>query len=209
MERTPAVEEPADQVVVPGSVRLLLELCAGGARLTPGGRLPRAIVRRVQEHRPQWGWQEDQPARVEEDLLPLAMLHELLREVHLLRLAHGVLTPTKAATSDAEVVSRLRAGLFDETFHGQLCQLLLDTLRYVDEVAEGVLVDAALHRLASGWTRDGRPLERLDVRVAVGRAHHVLVGLDAVATSGSLMRDRWSITATGRALLPGPDLTTC
>jgi len=202
MERTPAGQGCDATRLVPPSVRLLLDLCADGVRLTPGGRLPRTIVREVQEHRPHWGWQPDRPARVEEDLLPLAMLHELLRACRLLRLVHGVLIPTRAAAADPEVLRRLQAGLFDETFHGQLCRLLLETLRNVDEVAEVMLVDAALHQLAPHWRRPERPLERLDVRVAVGRAHHVLVGLDAVTTSGSRLRDFWSITASGRVLLP-------
>ncbi len=187
---------------VPGSVRLLLDLCAGGVRLTPGRRLPRVVVRGVQERRPHWGWDADRPAQREEDLLPLAMLHELLRSCRLLRLVHGVLSPTRAAASDAEVLRRLQAGLFDESFHGQLCRLLLETLSNVDAVAEVTLVDAALHQLAPSWHRPDRPLDRVDVRVAVGRAHHVLVGLDAVTTSGSRLRDFWSISPAGRALLP-------
>lgn len=204
METVWAGRGAGDPVVVPDSVRLLLQLCTAGVRLTPGGRLPRALVRRVQEARPHWGWEPGRPARVEEDLLPLAMLHELLRTARLLRLVHGVLTPTRAASSDAEVLHRLSSTLFAPTFHGELCRLLLETLRSVDEVVEGTLVDAALHQLAPHWRRPDRPLERLDVRVAVGRARLELLGLDAVTTSGSLLHDSWSITAGGRALLPAP-----
>ena len=40
--------------VVPATVRLLLDLVASGVRLTPGGRLPRALVREVQRHHPGW-----------------------------------------------------------------------------------------------------------------------------------------------------------
>ncbi len=202
MQHPPAGQDAPERVVVPDSVRLLLELCADGVALTAGGRLPRAVVRRVQEQRPSWGFEPGRPAHTEEDLLPLAMLHELLRAVRLLRLVHGRLSPTKAAGDDVDVVSRLRTGLFPETFHGQLCRLLLDSLMNVDEVAEGVLVDAALLRLGPVWTRQGAPLGHLDVRVAVGRARHELMGLDALTTSGSLLQDHWSITATGRALLP-------
>lgn len=204
MEPLSAGHGPREQQAVPDSVRLLLELCGGGVRLTPGGRLPRALVRRIQEARPHWCWEPGRPARVEEDLLPLAMLHELLRTVRLLRLAHGVLTPTRAAHSDTEVLRRLSESIFTPTFHGELCRLLLETLNNVDEVAEGMLVDAALHRLAPHWRRPDRPLEQLDLRVAVGRARHVLLGLDAVTTSGSLLRDSWRITASGRALLAAP-----
>lgn len=192
---------PDSADLVLGSVRLLLDLCAAGVRLTPAGRLPRAVVREVQERRPHWGWEPETPARIEEDLLPLAMLDELLRSCRLLRVVHGVLRPTRAAASDIEILRRLQVRLFDETFHGQLCRLLLETLSNVDTVAEAMLVDAALHQLAPHWRRPDRPLDHVDVRVAVGRAHHELVGLDAVTTSGSRLRDFWSISASGRALL--------
>lgn len=41
---------------VPRSVRLLLDLVGEGVTLTPGGRLPRAFVRQVQERYPGWLW---------------------------------------------------------------------------------------------------------------------------------------------------------
>ena len=45
----------ADAVgVAPESVRMLLDLLANGVTLTPGGRLPRVVVRAVQEQRPGW-----------------------------------------------------------------------------------------------------------------------------------------------------------
>ena len=65
--------------VVPDSVRLVLELAAGGVKLTPGGRLPRVFVRQVQEVRPAWAWSE-RPAAREEDLVPLLALHDVLRD---------------------------------------------------------------------------------------------------------------------------------
>lgn len=46
------VRDAAGQV--PESVRLLLGLLADGVKLTPGGRLPRVLVRAVQEQRPNW-----------------------------------------------------------------------------------------------------------------------------------------------------------
>lgn len=75
---------------VPASVRLVLELAAPGVKLTPGGRFPRTFVREVQEHRPHWHL-FGRPASIEEDLLPLAALHEVLRKVGLLRRSRGVL----------------------------------------------------------------------------------------------------------------------
>ena len=93
---------------VPAPVQLLLRLSADGVKLTPGGRLPRSLVRQVQEHYPSW-YPLGRPASVEEDLPPLATLHDLLREVGLLRLRKGVLAPTHAAGDDLAVVRRLRS----------------------------------------------------------------------------------------------------
>jgi hypothetical protein len=94
--------------LVPPSVRLVLELAAGGVKLTPAGRLPRVFVRAVQAHRPNWAW-DDRPAMREEDLLPVSALHDLLRQVGLLRLRHGVLAPTRAATDELQIIRRLRS----------------------------------------------------------------------------------------------------
>ena len=74
----------------------MLDLTADGVKLTPGGRLPRAFVRQVQQQRPEWAW-SDRPAAREDDLIPLLALHDVLREVGLLRLRKGVLQPIKAA----------------------------------------------------------------------------------------------------------------
>src|SRR6478672_5741829 len=93
---------------VPESVRLLLDLLAHGIKLTPGGRLPRTVVRSMQQHRQHW-YPLGRPAAIEDDLPPLAALHELLRDVGLLRLRHGVLTPTRATGDDLAVVRRLRS----------------------------------------------------------------------------------------------------
>ena len=46
----------------------------------------------MQERRPDW-YSLDRPAYIEEDLVPLAVLHEILRKVGLARLRNGVLRP--------------------------------------------------------------------------------------------------------------------
>jgi plasmid stability protein len=79
---------------VPAPVRLVVDLTADGVKLTPGGRLPRAIVRKVQEHYPDW-YPLGRPTSIEEDLPPLAALHDLLRDVGLLRLRKGILPPRR------------------------------------------------------------------------------------------------------------------
>src|SRR5664280_3809106 len=84
-------------------------------REAPSGRLPRAVVRQVQEQRPHW-YLLDRPAHIEDDLPPLAALHGLLRKVGLLRLRAGVLSPTRAAGDDLETVRRLRSWFVPEEF---------------------------------------------------------------------------------------------
>ncbi len=56
---------------VPESVRLIFEVLGDGVPLTAAGRLPRRVVRAVQEQRPHWGL-TSKPAGFEEDLSPLA-----------------------------------------------------------------------------------------------------------------------------------------
>ena len=66
-----ATDQRVRQVVgeVPESVRLLLDLAADGVRLTPGGRLPRTVVRSIQQHRPHWH-PLGRPAATEDDCRP-------------------------------------------------------------------------------------------------------------------------------------------
>src|SRR5690242_10669746 len=112
---------------VPESVRLLFDLIADGVKLTPGGRLPRALVRSMQAHRPHW-YLLDRPASVEEDLMPLATLHDLLRRVGLLRLRHGVLAPTRAAGDDLAVVRRLRSAFEPGSFTTEIIELIIGAI---------------------------------------------------------------------------------
>jgi hypothetical protein len=49
---------------VPAPVRLLLDLAADGIKLTPGGRLPRTLVRQIQELYASWSTAQDLAARL-------------------------------------------------------------------------------------------------------------------------------------------------
>lgn len=106
---------------VPDSVRIVLDLVTDGVKLTPGGRLPRAVVRAVQEQRPGWN-PTGRPASIEEDLLSLAVLRDLLKHVRLVRLTNGVLRPTKAAADELETVRRLRSWFDDGAFHTMIAE---------------------------------------------------------------------------------------
>lgn len=186
---------------VPESVRILLDLLADGVKLTPGGRLPRTVVRALQEQRPDWN-PMGRPASIEEDLLPLAVLHDLLRHVRLVRLANGVLRPTKAAADERETVRRLRSwfepGLFSTMVSERAVALV---------AARGPLqvtdIASQVHPLLGhGWSRGGKPITPRDVQDELYNLAHQLQALDLIART----RSEWSPGPSARALLPGANL---
>lgn len=183
---------------VPDSVRLVLTLAEGGVKLTPGGRLPRVFLRQVQEARPQWAY-SDKPVSIEEDVLPLAALHDLLRKVGLLRLRNGILTPTKAAADDLQVVRRLRSwcepGDFDEVLtQASVGFLAVHGPRQIEDLA------AAAHPfLGYRWAVNGQPMTVQDVKNSLYRLRTTLVGLDQVETN----RGTWVPGPSARTLFPG------
>ena len=183
---------------VPATVRLLLELTAPGIKLTPGARLPRAIVRQVQEHRPEWHLL-DHPAAIEDDLLPLGALHDVLRQSGLLRLSRGVLRPTRAAADDLQVIRRLRSW-FEAYRFAEI--VATDGIALV--VAHGPLTveDLAqqVHRqLGWGWsTAKGQPVAVRDVRMALDDLGPVLRGLDLINPE----ERSWTAGPSALTLLP-------
>lgn len=182
---------------VPASVRVVLGLLEGGVRLTPGGRLPRAVVRAVQQERPSWcPW--GKPASIEEDLLPLSDLHEALRRVGLARLSRGVLSPTKAAADDVQIVRRLRTALRPNSFEHLLAgaavaRLVLDGPQQVADLA------VAVHPyLGRGWAVGDRPVTSADVGSSLHRLQGLLQALDLVDGDWSL----WRAGPSALTLLP-------
>ncbi len=184
---------------VPETVRLLLELTAGGVRLTPGGRLPRAVVRAMQQQRPHWHL-TDRPAATEDDLWPLTAMHRHLRTVGLLRLRHGVLAPTKAATSDDLIVQRLRAGFDPHTFTTVLSNQIVGALAGHGPHTPSELATRLFPLLKHGWaTRDGQPVTERDIAVSINRQAALLESLDLIDTS----TPAWTAGPSARSLLPG------
>jgi len=183
---------------VPESVGLLLEIVGEGVKLTPGGRLPRVVVRAIQQHRPSW-YPLDRPANVEEDLLPLAALHDMMRGVGLLRLAKGVLRPTKAAADDRQVLRRLRSWFIDGSFDLAVAEragalLVAHGPMSVDDVAQ-----ALLPTLGYGWRRGNEPITAHDVRTELGCIGHQLQALDMILDVGRL----WQAGPSVLTVLPG------
>ncbi|MDL5159036.1 plasmid pRiA4b ORF-3 family protein [Actinomycetospora termitidis] len=183
---------------VPPGVRLLLEVLDDGVELTPGGRLPRKVVRAIQEHRPEWAFSE-KPASIEEDLMPLAALHDVLRQAKVLRVRRGVVAPIKAASDDLEVLRRLRSWFGpDGGFLDRLAVMVVAVVLSGSPVEEDELARRVADMLGDRWMIGGHPLTVADVDHEIGRLVPVLEGLDQVVVD----RRRWSAGAAAADLLP-------
>lgn len=195
-----ATDHRVRQVVgeVPESVRILLAIVADGVRLTPGGRLPRAVVREMHQHRPQW-YPLGRPASIEEDLLPLAMLHDLLRRVGLLRLRRGVLAPIRAADDELEVVRRLRTAFAPHTFATQLTELTIGVLAARGPLSPPKLATHVHELVGGGWQRDGQPITDRDVLDVLRYEAPVMAALDLIDRTD---RSAWALGPSAKSLLP-------
>jgi hypothetical protein len=182
---------------VPASVRLLVDLLAGGVRLTPGGRLPRTVVRAVQDQRPGWS-PLGRPASIEEDLLPLAVLHDILRHLRLLRLTHGVLAPTKAAADELETVRRLRSWFPPQQFSTMVTERAVVLVVARGPMPTPRLAVEVLSLLGYGWQRGATPITPGDVEDELHRLSHQLQALDLIERDARM----WSAGPSARSLLP-------
>lgn len=186
---------------VPESVRLLLGLLADGVKLTPGGRLPRVVVRAVQQHRPDW-YPLGRPASIEEDLLPLAALHDILRHVGLLRLSRGVLRPTKAAGDEVETVRRLRTWFPPRGFSTMVAERAVALVAARGPLTTGDLAGEVFSLLGHGWRRGNDPITVADVDRELYRLENQLAALDLLTTTWHA----WTVGPSDRSLLPGATL---
>ena len=181
-----ATDRLVRQVVgaVPASLRLVLDLAEGGVRLTPAGRFPRALVRRVQQERPHWSW-SDRPASLEDDLLPLVGLHELVRAAGLLRLSRGTAYPTKVSGDDLQVVRRVRAWFAADPFREVLAVIVVAVL-LAEHPCRFAALSGRVHAElgTTEWTIGGQPLSEHDVQGHLGWLLHLLIGLDMIVEDG-------------------------
>lgn len=180
-----ATDELVVQTVgaVPAGVRLVLDLAADGVKLTPGGRFPRAFVRQVQERRPDWAF-DARPAPREDHLVPLVVLHDILREVGLLRLSRGVVSPIKAAADDLQVLRRLRSWFAADRFRGVLATLVVATLAGHGPCSSERLSGLVLPRLGPGWTIDGEPLDQRALQRQISWLHSPMLAMDLLVDLG-------------------------
>jgi hypothetical protein len=140
------------------------------------------------------------PASVEEDLPPLAALHDLLREVGLLRLRKGVLAPTRAAGDNLGVVRRLRSWFGPQ--YDFVSMLTTDALAFLASGGQSRPEDMSgrlLGLLGDHWvTGEGRHLDEAAVRSNVYRLGPALESLDLVDCS----KATWEAGPSARWLLP-------
>ncbi len=192
------VRDTAGQI--PESVRILLDLLAGGVKLTPGGRLPRVVVRQVHAERPNW-YDLGRPAQIEEDLPPLVTLHELLRKAGLARLSRGILSPTKAAADDLQIVRRLRTALEPGSFHELLISLAAARLA-AEGPATGERLAGELLPWLRGWAVDGKSLTEKDLRTEIYCEASTMDALDLAARRWTSAGDLWEAGPSATSLLP-------
>lgn len=186
---------------VPDSVRLLLDLLGDGTKLTATGRLPRAVVRAMQQHRPHWHL-TGAPAATEDDLHPLTELHDLLRHVGLLRVRHSVLAPTRAAGDDLQIVRRIRSAYEPNAFGTIVTELTVALLATRGALPYRQLGAEVFPHLGHGWSRDGRAITADDVQRTIARQSGLMEGLDLIDTR----EPAWAAGPSACTLLPGTTL---
>jgi hypothetical protein len=186
---------------VPAIIRLLLDLTTDGVKLTPAGRLPRTVVRDVQQHRPAWTIL-DRPAATEDDLPPLAELRHLLRRAGLLRVRNGVLAPTKAAADDLHVIRRIRSQFPAQEFTAVLATRAIAWLASRTEAGLEELAHAVHPLLGYGWRYEGHELTPADVRRNLSQVANLLQALDQIDGAWP----KWRPGPAARSLFPAVTL---
>ncbi len=156
-------------------------------------------MRKFQELYPSWNLSK-RPASIEEDLAPLAALHDLLWHVGLLRLHKGTLGPTRAAVDDLEVIRRLKSwfnpgdGFVPILVSDALANLVVDGSCRPDELAARLLPV-----LGDGWaTSQGQGLDAGRIRQELYRLQSILVGLDLIQSD----KGTWTAGPSALWLLP-------
>ncbi len=160
---------------VPATVRAMLEVVGAGLKLTQAGKLPPATVAALLQRCPGW---EPLGAIREDNVLEACVLKDMMREVGLLRLSRGVLSATKAASDDREIVRRLRRLFPEGAFETLLFTGALAVLTTEGPLEREVLMARTLPMMGRGWTMNGEPLDERSLRSAWSRVWPLGCALD-------------------------------
>ena len=183
---------------VPESVRLLIDLVADGVKLTPGGRLPRTVVRSMQQHRPHWYLAR--PARLHRGRP--ASAGRAARPAPRRRAATAArrrANPTRAAGDDLAVVRRLRSAFDANTFATEITELTIGVLAAHGPLPLAELATRVHQLLGRGWQRGGQPISVQDVRLAIAQQSPIMKGLDLIDNANW---NAWTCGAAALSLLP-------
>lgn len=210
-EEPPAIEPDAARSALEPTL-WLLEQAEDGIALTQTGALNRALVREIAERWPSW-WAADLfgPPHREDDVTPLCELHQLLRDLRLLRRKGRRVLTTKrgrefAADPPALLAALATELLLGEDFHAACAELAVALILdgaladYSETLAERIQPAIA----ADGWHSGS---EAPGVRdVSWGIAHFLrpaeAIGVLARKEGGSRFSlDQLVLTSAGRAAL--------
>jgi hypothetical protein len=188
----------------------LLEQGNDGIGLTHTGALNRALVREVAERWPSW-WEADlfSPPDREDDVTPLWELHQLLRELRLLRRKGRRVLTTRRGRELAGEPSALLEALATELLRGEgfyaacaelAVALILDgaSAEYGEALAAQVQPAVA----AAGWRAGDEPPSVRDISWHIASFLRPAEAIGALVDEGGRSRpSRRQLTLTGRAAL--------
>jgi hypothetical protein len=202
LTRPPVAPDVSEAVVVVG---WLLDRAVEGIAMTQTGALNRALVREAVELRPDW-WDTALfgPPNREDEIVPLERLHDLLRDLRLLRRSGRRLVATKRArTLLADPAALLgdcaTALLAGDTFEAIVGELAAALMLAGERIEYGTL-ERVIHPaiLEQGWQSAGVPPTIHAVGAAIG---HLLAGLEALDLVTGTRRSGLELTSAGEHAL--------
>jgi hypothetical protein len=202
LKRPPVTTDVSDAVVI---ARWLLDRGVDGIALTQTGALNRALVREAVELRPDW-WDTALfgPPNREDEIVPVGRLHDLLRDLRLLRRSGRRIVATKRArTLLADPAALLdecaTALLAGDTFDAVVGELAAALMLAGERMEYGVL-ERAIHPaiVEQGWQSATGPPSVHAVGGAIG---HLLAGLEALDLVTGTRRTGLALTPAGRYAL--------
>jgi hypothetical protein len=182
---------------VPEPVRAFLDVIGPGLKLTQAGKLPPATVAALLERCPLWD--RARGAVREDNVLGAGELRELLKKAGVVRLSRGVLSPTKAAADDREIVRRLRRLYPEGEFDTILVTNALAVLAAAGPLERSELLDRVLPMMGDRWAVNGQPLDRVSLERVWYQVRWPMIALDLIADS---FRAPSVLGPSGLTLLP-------